>query len=178
MAYVIVRGTLGHASVEVEGLDSALHKREDIYSNILEALGFTIGEGGVVLKKPGSYGVCDTLRCGKRVLVLQPYMFPTDVLNKLREASFKVVTSAALASGAIIGVQGLLSLLLAMYGILHIAGDFKEIRANVQLQNKSWETVGNRPTFYTFAHRGRALSPNYTPPKSKSLLDNVENITT
>lgn len=35
-----------------------------------------------------------------------------------------------------ISVQGLLSLLLAMYGILHIAGDFKEIRANVQLQNK------------------------------------------
>lgn len=75
-----------------------------------------------------------------------------------------------------IGVQGLMSLLLTMYGILHIAGDFKEIRANVQLQNKSWETVGNRPTFYTFAHRGRALSPNYIPPKSKSLLDNIENI--
>ncbi|XP_063615581.1 ER membrane protein complex subunit 5-like [Penaeus indicus] len=75
-----------------------------------------------------------------------------------------------------IGVQGLLSLLLAMYGILHIAGDFKEIRANVQLQHKSWETVGNRPTFYTFAHRGRALSPNYSPPKSKTSLDSVENI--
>lgn len=35
-----------------------------------------------------------------------------------------------------ISVQGFLSLLLAMYGILYIAGDFKEIRANVQLQNK------------------------------------------
>ncbi|XP_068235799.1 ER membrane protein complex subunit 5 [Palaemon carinicauda] len=75
-----------------------------------------------------------------------------------------------------IGVQGLLSLFLAMYGILHIAGDFKEIRANVQLQNKSWETVGNRPTFYTFAHRGRALSPNYVAPKSKSTMDGGENV--
>lgn len=76
-----------------------------------------------------------------------------------------------------ISVQGLLSLLLAMYGILHIAGEFKEIRANVQLENKSWETVGNRPTFYTFAHRGRALSPNYVLPKSRVGLESVENVT-
>ncbi|XP_050713770.1 ER membrane protein complex subunit 5-like [Eriocheir sinensis] len=75
-----------------------------------------------------------------------------------------------------ISVQGLLSLLLAMYGILHIAGDFKEIRANVQLQNKSWETVGNRPTFYIFAHRGRALSPNYVPPRAKSPQDGIETL--
>lgn len=75
-----------------------------------------------------------------------------------------------------IGVQGLLSLILAMYGILHIAGEFKEIRANVQLQNKSWETAGNRPMFYTFAHRGRALSPNYIAPKSKNVLDGMESI--
>ncbi|KAK7066362.1 Membrane magnesium transporter 1 [Halocaridina rubra] len=73
-------------------------------------------------------------------------------------------------------VQGLLSLVLTMYGILHIAGDFKEIRANVQLQNKSWENVGNRPMFYTFAHRGRALSPNYVAPQSKNSLDGMESI--
>ncbi|KAK3878175.1 hypothetical protein Pcinc_017171 [Petrolisthes cinctipes] len=76
-----------------------------------------------------------------------------------------------------ISIQGFLSLLMAMYGILYIAGDFKEIRANVQLQNKSWETVGNRPTFYTFAHRGRALSPNYSPPKAtRSPLDPIDNL--
>ncbi|XP_076059820.1 ER membrane protein complex subunit 5 [Oratosquilla oratoria] len=73
-------------------------------------------------------------------------------------------------------VQGLLSLVLAMYGILYIAGDFKEIRATVQLQNKSWETAGSRPSFYVFSHRGKALSPNYQPPKSKASLDHVENL--
>jgi len=75
-----------------------------------------------------------------------------------------------------IQIQGMLSLILTMYGVMYIAGDFKEIRANFQLTNQSWDTVGNRPSFYIFSHRGRALSPQYVPPKTKSVLDNVENI--
>ncbi|KAF2355105.1 Magnesium transporter, partial [Trinorchestia longiramus] len=58
-------------------------------------------------------------------------------------------------------VQWLVSLILTMYGVVHIAGEFREIRANIQLENKTWETAGNRPSFYIFSHRGRNLSPNY-----------------
>lgn len=55
--------------------------------------------------------------------------------------------------------QGILSLFVAMYGILYIAGDFKEIRATTELENKSWETLRNLPTFYSFNHRGKAMFP-------------------
>lgn len=44
-----------------------------------------------------------------------------------------------------------------------MVGDFKEIRAAVDLQGKSWETLSNIPSFYTFNHRGKTLSPNYMP---------------
>ncbi|XP_023716113.1 membrane magnesium transporter 1 [Cryptotermes secundus] len=67
--------------------------------------------------------------------------------------------------------QGIVSLFVAMYGIMYIAGDFKEIRATVDLENKSWETVRNIPSFYIFNHRGKALSPNYIPPTQKSSLE-------
>lgn len=96
--YIIVRGTPGMAGVEVEGLD----KRDEHYLTLVDTMGFMIGEGGLVMKKPGSFGNCDALSCGTRVLVLHPYMFPTDILNTLREANFKIVTSAGLPSGAIV----------------------------------------------------------------------------
>ncbi|RZF40356.1 hypothetical protein LSTR_LSTR008786 [Laodelphax striatellus] len=61
-------------------------------------------------------------------------------------------------------IQGIVSLFMTMYGIMQIAGEFKEIRATVELESKSWETVRNLPSFYTFNHRGKALSPDYIPP--------------
>lgn len=70
--------------------------------------------------------------------------------------------------------QGIVSLFVAMYGIMYIAGDFKEIRATEDLENKSWETVRNIPSFYIFNHRGKALSPNYVPPAQKSSMDENE----
>ncbi|XP_046991231.1 ER membrane protein complex subunit 5 [Schistocerca americana] len=68
-------------------------------------------------------------------------------------------------------IQGIVSLFVTLYGVLHIAGDFKEIRATVDLENKSWETLRNIPSFYVFSHRGKALSPNYVPPIQKSALE-------
>lgn len=53
--------------------------------------------------------------------------------------------------------QGILSLIIALYGILYIAGDFKEIRATTELENRSWETLKNIPSFYSFNHRGKSL---------------------
>lgn len=60
-------------------------------------------------------------------------------------------------------VQCLMSLVLTMYGVVHIAGDFREIRATIQLENKTWESAGNRPSFYTFSHRGRNLGHSINP---------------
>lgn len=58
-----------------------------------------------------------------------------------------------------------------MYGVLYVAGDFKEIKASADLENKSWETFMNTPSFYTFNHRGKAFSPNYIPNNTKSNLE-------
>ncbi|CAD6222133.1 GSCOCG00000747001-RA-CDS [Cotesia congregata] len=61
-------------------------------------------------------------------------------------------------------IQGIISLFIVMYGVLHIAGDFKEIRAVVDLECKTWETTRNLASFQIFNHRGKCLSPDYTPP--------------
>lgn len=61
-----------------------------------------------------------------------------------------------------------------MYGVLYIAGDFKEIRASADLENKTWESFRNVSSFYVFNHRGKAFSPNYKPPKTKCLLDTTD----
>ncbi|XP_058800043.1 ER membrane protein complex subunit 5 [Phymastichus coffea] len=58
-------------------------------------------------------------------------------------------------------LQGIVSLFVVMYGVMHIAGDFKEIRAVVDLENKTWETLRNLPSFQIFNHRGRSLSPEF-----------------
>jgi len=58
-------------------------------------------------------------------------------------------------------------LFLAMIAVLNIAGGFKEIRASVQLSQKSWENTKNRPSFYTFNHRGRAFSERYVIPDDR-----------
>lgn len=60
--------------------------------------------------------------------------------------------------------QAIASLIYIIYNILQVVGDFKEIRAAVDLQAKSWETLANIPSFYTFNHRGKALSPVYEQP--------------
>jgi hypothetical protein len=69
-------------------------------------------------------------------------------------------------------IQTVLSLILTMTGVLFIAGDFKEIRATEELEGQSWETLKNRPSFYTFCHRGKSFSPFYTPPGLSPLADN------
>ncbi|VEN61707.1 unnamed protein product [Callosobruchus maculatus] len=57
-------------------------------------------------------------------------------------------------------IQTLLSLFTIMYAVLHLAGDFKEIKASAELENKSWETFRNIPSFYVFSHRGGKCSPS------------------
>jgi len=70
--------------------------------------------------------------------------------------------------------QGIASLFLVMYGVLHVAGTFSEIRATVGLEKKTWEDQRNIPSFYTFNHRGRMFNPNYCPQPVKSDLEDLE----
>ena len=67
-------------------------------------------------------------------------------------------------------LQAVAFLLVTMFGVIHIAGDFKEIRATVELEQQTWDNLRNRPSFNTWAHRGRAFSPDYEPPKPKQIL--------
>ena len=60
-----------------------------------------------------------------------------------------------------ITIQTIFGLILAMISVLNLAGEFREIRASVELSAKSWETLSNRPSFYVYNHRGKAFHPNY-----------------
>ncbi|XP_033117943.1 membrane magnesium transporter 1-like [Anneissia japonica] len=57
-------------------------------------------------------------------------------------------------------LQSLISLVITAYGILHIAGKYKNIRVADDMEKKSFETVGNCPSFYIFKHRGKVLFGN------------------
>ncbi|XP_050527610.1 ER membrane protein complex subunit 5 [Daktulosphaira vitifoliae] len=54
-------------------------------------------------------------------------------------------------------VQGVISFFVSMFGVLNLAGDFKEVRAIEELESKTWETLHNVPSFYIFNHRGKSL---------------------
>ncbi|KAK2180450.1 hypothetical protein NP493_442g00041 [Ridgeia piscesae] len=52
-------------------------------------------------------------------------------------------------------LQCLVGLVITCYGIVKVVGDFKEIKAVAELQQRTWETLSNRPSFYSFNHRGK-----------------------
>ncbi|XP_023653238.2 ER membrane protein complex subunit 5 [Paramormyrops kingsleyae] len=60
-------------------------------------------------------------------------------------------------------LQTLLAFVISCYGIVHIAGDFKDMDASSELQNKSFDTLRNHPSFYMFNHRGRVLFQSREP---------------
>jgi len=54
-------------------------------------------------------------------------------------------------------IQAVIGLMLTCYGIVHVVGEFREIKTSSDGSSKTWETLSNRPSFYNFSHRGRAL---------------------
>lgn len=52
----------------------------------------------------------------------------------------------------------MLSLLLTIFAIVWVNGNFKEIKTLDDLKAKNIEYISNRPSFYVFNHRGRILS--------------------
>jgi hypothetical protein len=53
--------------------------------------------------------------------------------------------------------QTLLSLLLCCFGIIGISGKFKPIQIASEWENKRWDNIANRTSFYSFTHRGKYL---------------------
>ena len=53
--------------------------------------------------------------------------------------------------------QTLLSLLLCCVGIIGISGKFKPIQITSEWENKRWDNIANRTSFYSFTHRGKYL---------------------
>jgi hypothetical protein len=53
--------------------------------------------------------------------------------------------------------QTLLSLLLCCFGIIGISGKFKPIQITSEWENKRWDNIANRTSFYSFTHRGKYL---------------------
>jgi len=51
-------------------------------------------------------------------------------------------------------VQTVLGLLLACYGIVRVVGQFREIRAVADTENRTWDAMNARSAFYNFNHRG------------------------
>jgi len=58
-------------------------------------------------------------------------------------------------------LQTLVSLIVLVYSASFVAGDFRPIRGDHLSSKKSWDTVGNCPSFYAFEHRGKTLSPAF-----------------
>jgi len=56
-------------------------------------------------------------------------------------------------------LQCVLGLLLTCWGVVNVAGNFKEIKASAEQDNKTWDMLSNRQGFNIFQHRGKALYP-------------------
>ncbi|AWP12440.1 Transmembrane protein 32 [Scophthalmus maximus] len=54
-------------------------------------------------------------------------------------------------------LQTILSFVMTCYGIVHIAGEFRDMDASSELKNKTFDTLRNHPSFYLFNHRGRVM---------------------
>ena len=51
-------------------------------------------------------------------------------------------------------VQTLVSLLLSCVGLIGISAKFRPIKITSEWENKTWDNVGNRSSFWSFQHRG------------------------
>jgi len=50
---------------------------------------------------------------------------------------------------------------MAIFGIIRVAGELKDIHSAAELASKSWETLGNRQSFYSFNHRGQCFFQDF-----------------
>uniref|UniRef100_A0A8C5N1X4 Membrane magnesium transporter n=1 Tax=Leptobrachium leishanense TaxID=445787 RepID=A0A8C5N1X4_9ANUR len=71
-------------------------------------------------------------------------------------------------------LQTLLAFVVSCYGIVHIAGEFKDMDATSEFKNKTFDTLRNHPSFYVFNHRGRIM---FNSPESEDCHQNQATFT-
>jgi hypothetical protein len=54
-------------------------------------------------------------------------------------------------------LQTILCLLLSCFGVISVAAKFRPIKITSEWENKTWDNISNRSSFYTFNHRGKYL---------------------
>ncbi|ESN93880.1 hypothetical protein HELRODRAFT_88075 [Helobdella robusta] len=54
-------------------------------------------------------------------------------------------------------IQTLFALVLTCCGVCKVVGSFREIRAVADLENRTWDSMNSRTSFYVFNHRGKKL---------------------
>lgn len=80
------------------------------------------------------------------------YMRLTDAEN-LEDTGSTKITSLPMD----IVIQTLISLLLCCAGLIGISTKFKQIKITSEWENKTWDNIGNRTSFWSFQHRGKTL---------------------
>jgi hypothetical protein len=72
-------------------------------------------------------------------------------------------------------IQSIGSLIVCGLGVLNIVSKFKQIRIKSEWENKTWDNIASRASFYTFNHRGRYTYTNARNLKQE-LFGKVEDI--
>lgn len=72
-------------------------------------------------------------------------------------------------------VQTVLCLFLSCLGVIQVAAKFKPIKITSEWENKTWDNVANRTSFYSFNHRGKFLFSDVDS-ENQRLLSNYVNI--
>lgn len=82
------------------------------------------------------------------------YLRLTDADKSLEQLGGAGGARAATALPIDIVVQTLFSLVLSCIGLIGISAKFRPIKITSEWENKTWDNVGNRTSFWTFQHRG------------------------
>ena len=90
-----------------------------------------------------TFGIVSLIHAGYSAVQYKTYL-------KLTEEEFVTLPADVI-------IQVMLSLTLSVFGIVRVAGELRDIHAAAELAHKSWETFGNRPSFYSFNHRGKIM---------------------
>lgn len=72
-------------------------------------------------------------------------------------------------------VQTVVCLFLSCLGVIQVSAKFKPIKITSEWENKTWDNVANRTSFYSFSHRGKFLFSD-SESENQRLLANYVNI--
>lgn len=98
----------------------------------------------------------------RNILLVVGFLFLVHgAISAAQHRSFVRLTQQEVHSLPIdITIQTFIGFAIASWGILLAAGELKSILVNADIKKTTFDSVGNRPSYYIFDHRGKALSNN------------------